>query len=169
MKQKKNLGQLQTKIDVYISHELASTELPIDNFIERIRSEVEVVKTMHPTAGNFTIEFGYEHGYYDDIENVCWIRFVRMETPKELKLRLDQEAVEANYAAKAKIAKDEHERKEYERLKKKFEAKELAKAVERDRKDDDRFERDDDRLRKKIENAFEKEAFRLERESLIKE
>jgi hypothetical protein len=70
------------------------------------------------------IEMETHYGYYDDRYDEWFVSYTRMETEKETEKRvkktLKQRETARKNRAKAKLEKEEADRKEYERLKEKY-------------------------------------------------
>ena len=85
-------------------------------FEGKIGALIEMLQGLKEKYGD-EVYVGYD-GYYESCDYV--INFKREETEREEKLRLKAEERLRIAAGKEKLKKDEKERKEYERLKKKF-------------------------------------------------
>jgi hypothetical protein len=108
-----------------VSDQLELADLNYYSTLEQVITYLHEVQEVlnSKNATDERVYFGWTHGYYDDIERDFYVTFMRPETQIEIDARLkkSEKAKVAQQNAKAK--KLAEEKKEYERLKKKFEGK----------------------------------------------
>lgn len=104
----------------------------VERCVERVRANQSGVEGADKlSADNIIAEIDYERGYYDSVSLVIKLHFEALESDEEYCKRLKDETEKilkdqrAKIAAKkreqaAEIAKEENDRKEFERLKKKY-------------------------------------------------
>lgn len=96
----------------------------MDVVIEKLQKVRNDIRSAHRDATNIKMDIDYHMSYYDSCEIDVEVTYDRLETDEEYAKRQERNAkakVAAAAARKqAKIARAESDRKEWERLKKKF-------------------------------------------------
>jgi hypothetical protein len=106
---------MTNKIRVYDIYTTIHPDDGIDNLINSLQAAKVAEKT-----GEWS-ELSVEWNSYDDYQTAEWhIKGYRLETDKEYNKRMQELEKAAKFKKKMKEDKEERDKKEYERLKKKF-------------------------------------------------
>jgi hypothetical protein len=113
--------EVQEKETMYVQWEYG---VSIDSMIDELTETRDEALEKGALPDSISVEMETHCGYYDDRYHEWVLRYTRMETQIEIEKRMrktlkQRETVREN-RAKAKLEKEEAERKEYERLSKKY-------------------------------------------------
>jgi hypothetical protein len=106
---------MTNKIRVFDTHSTIHPDDGIDNLINFLQA------AKHSENSGEWSELSVEWNSHDDYQTANWyIKGYRWETDKEYNKRIQEEEKAAKFKKKMKEDREERDKKEYERLKKKF-------------------------------------------------